>query len=154
MVEVCVIRRYRFAASHRLHTPLVDDARNAELYGKCNNPYGHGHDYMLEVFVAGEVDARTGRLVALGELDALVERTILKEMDRRDLNSEVEEFAALVPTTENLARVIAARLERAWPGEWADVVRLDKVRIHETKRNVFEVSACGRGLRFRPAAWV
>ena len=134
-------RRYRFSASHRLHAPALDEQRNREIYGKCNNPYGHGHDYTLEVAVAGEPASATGRLIALGELDRLVESVILKAMDRRDLNSQVEEFGRLVPTTENLAAVVAARLAAAWPGAFAGAAaRLEKVRIHETKRNIFEVS--------------
>jgi len=133
-------RRYRFSASHRLHAPALDERLNREIYGKCNNPYGHGHDYTLEVVVAGEPAAATGRLIAPGELDRFVESVILKAMDRRDLNSQVEEFAALVPTTENLAAVVAARLAAAWPGAFAgSAARLERVRIHETKRNIFEV---------------
>jgi 6-pyruvoyltetrahydropterin/6-carboxytetrahydropterin synthase len=133
-------RRYRFSASHRLHAPALDDERNREIYGKCNNPYGHGHDYTLEVAVAGEPASATGRLIALGELDRLVESVILKAMDRRDLNSQVEEFGKLVPTTENLAAVVAARLAKAWPAAFAGAAaRLEKVRIHETNRNIFEV---------------
>jgi 6-pyruvoyltetrahydropterin/6-carboxytetrahydropterin synthase len=133
-------RRYRFSASHRLHAPALDDERNQEIYGKCNNPYGHGHDYTLEVAVAGEPASATGRLIALGELDRLVESVILKAMDRRDLNSQVEEFGKLVPTTENLAAVVAARLAKAWPAAFAGAAaRLEKVRIHETNRNIFEV---------------
>jgi 6-pyruvoyltetrahydropterin/6-carboxytetrahydropterin synthase len=133
-------RRYRFSASHRLHAPALDDERNREIYGKCNNPYGHGHDYTLEVAVAGEPASATGRLIALGELDRLVESVILKAMDRRDLNSQVEEFGKLLPTTENLAAVVAARLAKAWPAAFAGAAaRLEKVRIHETNRNIFEV---------------
>jgi 6-pyruvoyltetrahydropterin/6-carboxytetrahydropterin synthase len=133
-------RRYRFSASHRLHAPALDDERNREIYGKCNNPYGHGHDYALEVVVAGEPASATGRLIAPEELDRLVESVILKAMDRRDLNSQVEEFGRLVPTTENLAAVVAARLAKAWPAAFAgSAARLEKVRIHETNRNIFEV---------------
>ena len=133
-------RRYRFSASHRLHAPALDDERNREIYGKCNNPYGHGHDYTLEVAVAGEPASATGRLIALGELDRLVESVILKAMDRRDLNSQVEEFGGLVPTTENLDAVVAERLAKAWPAAFAGAAaRLEKVRIHETNRNIFEV---------------
>lgn len=136
-----LIRRYRFSASHRLHAPALDERLNREIYGKCNNPHGHGHDYTLEVVVAGEPAAATGRLIPLGHLDALVESVILKAMDRRDLNSQVQEFAALVPTTENLAAVVAARLASAWPAAFAgSAARLEKVRIHETKRNIFEVN--------------
>jgi 6-pyruvoyltetrahydropterin/6-carboxytetrahydropterin synthase len=140
MPQVRVTRRYRFSASHRLHTPALDEARNSAIYGKCNNPYGHGHDYLLEVTIAGEPDAVTGRLAPLQDLDRFVERVILKAVAHRNLNTEVAEFSMLVPTTENLAAVVAARLAEAWPAAFAArAARLEKVRIHETKRNIFEV---------------
>jgi 6-pyruvoyltetrahydropterin/6-carboxytetrahydropterin synthase len=140
MPAITLTRRYRFASSHRLHSPLLSDAENRAVYGKCNNPHGHGHDYILDVSVAGEPDPVTGRLLPLAHLDELVRRVILAPMDRRDLNSEIDEFTGLVPTTENLAIVIAGRLESAWartlPGAPA---RLDKIRIHETKNNIFQI---------------
>ncbi len=144
MPQVSVTRRYRFSASHRLHTPLFDEAKNFEVYGKCNNPYGHGHNYLLEVGIAGQTDQRTGRLLPLDELDRFVERVILKIVDHRDLNTQVEEFSdpvrRLVPTTENLAAVVAARLAQQWPAAFRDALaRLEMVRIHETERNIFEV---------------
>ncbi len=147
MPRVRVTRRYRFSASHRLHTPLLDEARNFEVYGKCNNPYGHGHNYVLEVAVAGEPGAVSGRLLPLAELDRFVERVILKVVDHRDLNTQVEEFAvagqALVPTTENLAAVVAARLGAEWPAAFPDApVQIEMARIHETERNIFEVRVC------------
>lgn len=144
MPQVTLTRRYRFSASHRLHTPLIDEARNFEVYGKCNNPYGHGHNYLLEVAIAGAPDEVTGRLMPLRELDRFVERVILEAVDHKDLNTQVEEFAALkpilVPTTENLAAVVAARLAREWPAAFpASAARLEMLRIHETERNIFEV---------------
>ena len=143
MARIKLTRRYRFAASHRLHTPALDAQANREMYGKCNHPYGHGHDYTLEVTLAGELDPATGRMIAVTELDCFVERVILKEMDRRDLNTEVAEFAeasGCVPTTENLARVAAARLNAAWPAAFPDsTAALEMVRIQETRRNIFEV---------------
>ena len=144
MPLVTVTRRYWFSASHRLHTPLLDEARNFEVYGKCNNPYGHGHNYLLEVAIAGAPDPVTGRVLPLGDLDRFVERVILKAVDYRDLNTQVEEFSALpatlVPTTENLAAVVAARLAREWPAAFpASPAGLEMVRIHETERNIFEV---------------
>jgi 6-pyruvoyltetrahydropterin/6-carboxytetrahydropterin synthase len=143
MARLTLTRRYRFAASHRLHTPALDAQANRELYGKCNHPYGHGHDYTLEVTLAGEVAPATGRMVSMPELDRFIERVILKEMDRRDLNTAVAEFAAergCVPTTENLARVVSARLRTAWPAAFPDsAATIEKVRIHETRRNIFEV---------------
>jgi 6-pyruvoyltetrahydropterin/6-carboxytetrahydropterin synthase len=140
MPQVRLTRRYRFSASHRLHMPLLDEARNFEIYGKCNNPYGHGHDYVLEVTIAGEPDAASGRLMPLRDLDQFVERVILKAAGHRNLNTEMAEFATLVPTSENLAAVVAARLAEAWPAAFAaQPARLEMVRIHETKRNIFEV---------------
>ena len=144
MPQVTLTRRYRFSASHRLHTPLLDEARNFEVYGKCNNPYGHGHNYLLEVAIAGAPDEVTGRLMPWRELDRFVERVILEAVDHKDLNTQVEEFAALkpilVPTTENLAAVVAARLAREWPAAFpASAARLEMLRIHETERNIFEV---------------
>lgn len=148
MPEVRLTRRYRFSASHRLNSPLLSGEENRAVYGKCNNPYGHGHDYLLEVTVAGEPDARTGRLFPLAMLDALVRRLVTGPMDRRDLNSEIDEFEALVPTTENLAIVIGRRLSEAWPHAMAGVeARLDKIRIHETKNNIFQISAGDAALR-------
>ena len=88
-------RRYRFSSSHRLHSPVLSEDDNRRVYGKCNNPYGHGHDYLLEVTVAGEPDPVTGRMFPLALLDALVGRAVLDPMDRRDLNSEIDEFASL-----------------------------------------------------------
>ena len=111
MPAIRLTRRYRFSSSHRLHSPLLSDAENRAVYGKCNNPHGHGHDYVLDVSVSGQPDPVTGRLMPLSHLDELVRRVILVPMDRRDLNSEIDEFAGLAPTTENLAIVVARRLE-------------------------------------------
>jgi len=141
MPKISLTRRYRFASSHRLHSPVLSDVENRAVYGKCNNPHGHGHDYVLDVSVAGEPDRITGRLLPLAHLDELVHRVILAPMDRRDLNSEIDEFAGLVPTTENLAIVIARRLESAWARALPrSPARLDKIRIHETKNNIFQVA--------------
>lgn len=144
MALVRVTRRYRFSAAHRLDTPLLAAERNREVYGKCNNPHGHGHDYAVEVSVVGELDAETGRLVALAALDRFAEEVVLKPFDRRNLNLEVPEFAALVPTTENLAAVLAARVAAAWPRWFGKTsARFEKLRIWETRRNIFEVLAGG-----------
>jgi 6-pyruvoyltetrahydropterin/6-carboxytetrahydropterin synthase len=135
MPAIRVTRRYRFSSSHRLHSPHLDARRNVEVYGKCNNPYGHGHDYTLDVTVQGQFESRSGRLIPLNALDAFVEQHIAGAFDRRDLNSDVADFAALVPTTENLAHVIAHRLA-AFAAPHA---RVEKVRIWETPRNIIEV---------------
>ena len=133
-------RRYRFSASHRLHSPELGASENERLYGKCNNPYGHGHNYVLEVTVAGEVDETTGLICPLGELDALVGEEILSRFSSRNLNEDIAEFSRMVPTTENLARVVAELLQRAWNARWKDSgVKLHRVHIQETERNGFEV---------------
>lgn len=142
MPEVRLVRRYRFSAAHRLHTPLLSDAANRATYGKCNNPYGHGHDYVLEVAIRGEVDPATGRLIPLSQLDLFVQETVLKDFATRNLNVEVPEFVSLVPTTENVAAVIARRLASAWPLAFPGLdARFEKVRIWETKNNIFEEAA-------------
>ncbi len=137
-----VTRVYRFAASHRLHAPALSDAENREIYGKCNNPYGHGHNYVLEVSARGPAAAETGRAADPAALDALVTGRVIESMDRRNLNSEVPAFTGAVPTSENLAREICRRLKVNWstvfPGPWP---KLDRVRIAETDRNIFEIGA-------------
>ncbi|MGA2325070.1 MAG: 6-carboxytetrahydropterin synthase [Bryobacteraceae bacterium] len=133
-------RRYRFSASHRLHARQLSEAENRELYGKCSNPYGHGHDYLLEVGVRGPVEERSGQVADVSALDRLVGCEVIRAFDHRNLNQDVPEFASLVPTTENLALEVERRLRRNWsavfPGEWP---RLDRIRIRETKRNIFEI---------------
>jgi 6-pyruvoyltetrahydropterin/6-carboxytetrahydropterin synthase len=136
-----VTRRYKFAASHRLNSSRFSDQQNSELYGKCNNPYGHGHDYILEVSVAGPLDAVSGQVVNLPALDRLVNQQILQDFDHRYFNADLPEFSEdLVPTSENILRVIEHRLnanwQRAFPGEWP---RLEGIRLQETKRNRFEL---------------
>jgi 6-pyruvoyltetrahydropterin/6-carboxytetrahydropterin synthase len=136
-----VTRRYRFAASHRLHAPQLSDPENRQLYGKCNNPYGHGHNYEVEISARGPLDG-SGRAVDIGCLDELVAQQVLAPFAHRNLNQEIDSFARLVPTTENLAVEICRRLKDNWrtvfPGEWP---KLERVRIAETARNIFEVYA-------------
>jgi 6-pyruvoyltetrahydropterin/6-carboxytetrahydropterin synthase len=139
--RVRVGRRYRFSAAHRLHTDLLPAERNREVFGKCNNPFGHGHDYVMELILEGETDPAAGRLVPLEMLDHFVRRVWLDQVDRRNLNLDLAEFAALVPTTENLAAVASRRLAQAWPRWFAGHrARIVKLRIWETPRNIFEVS--------------
>ncbi len=133
-------RRYRFSASHRLHAHQLTDEQNANLYGKCNHPYGHGHDYVLDVSVRGPLDPATGRIVDLDRLDALVAHEVLQPFEHRDLNLEVDAFRTVVPTTENLASEIHSRLGRAWSAAFGDQgPRLERIRIEETKRNYIEL---------------
>jgi len=129
-------RQYKFAASHRLHSDALSEADNQRTYGKCNNPYGHGHDYVLQVVTRGAVNAQTGQLLNLDRLDEFVGRVLLHEFQNSNLN-DVAEFQALVPTTENLALVAERRLREAWPKESPELVG---VRILETARNTFESS--------------
>jgi 6-pyruvoyltetrahydropterin/6-carboxytetrahydropterin synthase len=136
-----VTRRYRFAASHRLHSAAFTEQQNRELYGKCNNPYGHGHDYVLDVTAAGPVDPGSGQVVHIPTLDRLVSERVLRDFDHRYINADLAEFKALVPTSENIMRVIEERLMTHWsemfPGQWP---RLEGIRLRETKRNFFELT--------------
>ena len=134
-------KRYPFSASHRLHSDDLSDAENERLFGKCNNPFGHGHNYVLEVAVSGETDPQSGMLLARTELDRLVQRAVLDKVDHANLNSDVPEMSGTVPTTENLALFIARWLCEAWQEQFAGLpIRLDRVRIEETARNTFEVT--------------
>jgi 6-pyruvoyltetrahydropterin/6-carboxytetrahydropterin synthase len=125
-------RRYRLSASHRLASPALSDAENRAVYGKCANPHGHGHNYVVEVIVGGEVDAVTGMVCDLVELDATVGREVLEPFDHQNLNT-LEPFVDRVPTTENLCMEIAGRLRRALRPELSL-----RVRVEETANNFFE----------------
>jgi 6-pyruvoyltetrahydropterin/6-carboxytetrahydropterin synthase len=133
-------RRYAFSASHRLDSPQLSAAENARLFGKCNNPFGHGHDYVLEVTVTGEPDAASGLVVPVSWLDKLVADKILRLFRNRYINLDVAEFAHLVPTTENVTQVAADLLARDWRANIGEgTARLEKVRIEETGRNSCEI---------------
>jgi len=131
-VKIHLTRSYSFAASHRLHSPRLGEEENWRTYGKCNNPYGHGHNYVVEVTVSGPVEASTGMVADLGELDRYVEREVLETFDHKYLNEEVAAFRDRVPTTENICIEIYNRLQ-AFPG-----ARLERVRLEETSLNSFE----------------
>jgi 6-pyruvoyltetrahydropterin/6-carboxytetrahydropterin synthase len=131
-VKLALTRRYSFAASHRLHSAHLDEAENQRVYGKCHNPYGHGHNYVVEVTVSGVPDPGTGMIAHLGELDRFVDSEVLEPFDHKYLNEDVAAFSELVPTTENLCIEIFERLKR-FPG-----ARLERVRLEETGRNSFE----------------
>lgn len=134
-----VTRRYRFAASHRLHVSSLGDDENAALYGKCNNPFGHGHDYVLDVSVGGPVDPITGKMFAHDQLNRLVDSVVLRRFEHRNLNVELPEFQAVVPTTENISLVIVRLLEEYWYAEMPRATALVRVYVEETPRNSFEV---------------
>ena len=124
-------RRYRFAASHRLHVDALTPERNQAIYGKCNNPFGHGHNYVVQVTLAGPVDAVTGMVTNLGDLDSFAQRELLDIFDHANLNT-LECFRDLVPSTENLCMEvwrIFAQYSHA---------RLERIRIEETGNNAFD----------------
>lgn len=125
-------RRYRFAASHRLNSPAMSAQENAATYGKCNNPYGHGHNYTVEITVSGAVDEGTGMVCNLVDLDGIVKSEILERLDLQNLN-DLKEFADTVPTTENLCATIYDILQRTFHH-----AHLERVRIEETMLNSFE----------------
>jgi 6-pyruvoyltetrahydropterin/6-carboxytetrahydropterin synthase len=125
-------RRYRFSASHRLHSGEMSAEENLSTYGKCNNPHGHGHNYALEVTVSGQVDQDTGMVCNLVDLDSFVEREVVSRYDLENLNM-LQEFAQTVPTTENLCVEIYEILHRGF-----QKAHLEGVRLEETMMNSFE----------------
>jgi 6-pyruvoyltetrahydropterin/6-carboxytetrahydropterin synthase len=136
---VYLTRRYRFSAGHRLHNDVLSAEENRRVYGKCNNPNGHGHNYLLEVTVAGPIDPATGMVFDLVALDGIVHEHVLDKFDHRNLNLDVENFRTRVPTTENLCLEIYDLLrnpiEQGAAGQRA---RLDRVGLEETSLNSFE----------------
>lgn len=133
-----VTRNYEFAAAHRLHAPALSEEENDRRYGKCNNPRGHGHNYGLEVTVEGAPDGETGWIIPPAELDAIVDEEVYNRFDHKHLNEDCPEFAGLIPTSENLARVIFDLLRPRLDGAGR---RLAKIGLHETQKNYFEVEA-------------
>ncbi len=127
-------RRYSFCASHRLHVDHLSAEANRAAFGKCNNPHGHGHNYVAQVTVAGPVDPETGMVLNMATLDSVVGRTILDRFDHQNLNHDPL-FAAQTSTTENLCREIYHLLAAALAP-----VTLRSVRIEETENNFFEYS--------------
>jgi len=131
-LKIVLGRRYRFAASHRLHSEKLSEAENYRVYGKCNNPYGHGHNYVVEISVSGAVDPATGMIANLADLDSFVEREVITVFDHKSLNEDVEAFREKVPTTENVCIEIYQRLKH-FP-----LAKLERVRVEETSNNAFE----------------
>jgi 6-pyruvoyltetrahydropterin/6-carboxytetrahydropterin synthase len=127
-------RRYHFAASHRLHSAQLSEDENCRVFGKCNNPFGHGHNYTVEVAMSGNVNPATGMITNLADLDGFVERHVLQAFDHKSLNEEVPAFHKTVPTTENLCIEIFQRL-KSFPD-----AKLERIRIEETSKNSFAYS--------------
>ncbi len=130
-------RRYRFSASHRLHSEAYSDAENWATYGKCNNPHGHGHNYIVEVTAGGQVDARTGMVCDMARLDDAVSKKIVARFDHTNLNLD-ESFRDVVPTTENLCIEIHSNLQPVFASGDLGAVELVRVRVEETNNNSFE----------------
>jgi len=124
---VYLTRKAEFSASHYYHNPEFTPEENQRIFGKCNNPHGHGHNYTLEVTVKGNIDQRSGFVVDLKELKEIMNREVIDAMDHRLLNKEVTEFKDQIPTTENLAISIWRRLEAK-----LSLAELHRVRVYET----------------------
>ncbi len=133
MPTVYVTRKVHFNAAHRLHNPARSDAWNRETFGKCNNPNWHGHNYVLEVTVAGEPDPDTGYVIDLGVLKGLIGEKIVDKVDHKNLNLEVDFLEDVLPSTENFVVAIWNELNEALPSG-----RLHAVRLYETERNLAE----------------
>jgi 6-pyruvoyltetrahydropterin/6-carboxytetrahydropterin synthase len=125
-------RRYALSASHRLHTDALTPEANRAAYGKCNNPHGHGHNYIVEVLVGGPVNADTGMVLNLADLDRVVQERIVERFDHSNLNED-EFFESTAPTTENFCRALFALVRNALP-----VGELEHIRVEETENNFFE----------------
>lgn len=133
-------RRYSFSASHRLCAAGLSDEQNRAVFGKCANPFGHGHNYFLEVSVSGDPDPASGLTLPRAALDGWVEDSVLTRIDHTHLNSELPEFRNLVPTSENVLVVVEAWLREGWTKHFPDEPqRLAGLRLEETPRNSFRV---------------
>ncbi len=133
MARVTVTRRLRFNAAHRVHNPALSDDENAAIFGKCNNPNWHGHNYILDVSLEGDIDERTGYVFDLAALKQLVEREVVDKVDHRNFNLDVDFMEAVIPTSENIVvafwRLLVDRVKPA---------RLSKLVLWETENNYVE----------------
>jgi len=131
MAQVYITKRAHFSAAHRLHSEQLDEKQNEKIYGLCNNPYGHGHNYELEITIKGEPDPVTGMIMDLKELKDIINKEIVDKMDHKHLNYDVDFMKDIVPTAENIAIVIWNRLKaKIKTGE------LYEVKVYETPRNI------------------
>lgn len=135
-MTIRLTRHYRFVASHRLHLDQLSEDDNQKLFGKCNNPYGHGHNYVVSITVKGPIDQRTGLVISVAALDALVQHEVIDRYDHRYLNFDVPEFATKPSTTENMAFAIRDHLQANWQQALGPrAPQLVDVKVQETKRN-------------------
>ena len=133
MPNVTVTRRLTFNAAHRVHNPALSAEENAAIFGKCNNPNWHGHNYVLEVSVSGPVDQKTGYVIDLAKVKEIVQREVIERVDHRNINLEVDFMAGVIPTTENMAIACWRVLEnRIAPG------KLHRIRLWETENHYVE----------------
>jgi 6-pyruvoyltetrahydropterin/6-carboxytetrahydropterin synthase len=130
-MKVC--RRVNFNAAHRLYRPDWSDEKNNEVYGKCNNPNFHGHNYVMEVWVEGEVDSETGYVIDLKILKQIINEHIVNEFDHKNLNLDCKEFESLIPTAENIIAVSWKKLRKALDPKY-DI----NLKLWETENNIFE----------------
>ena len=138
MPAVTVTRLLRFNAAHRVHNPALSDDENASLFGKCNNPNWHGHNYRLEVSVHGEIDTRTGYVMDLGVLRDIVEREVLARTDHRNFNIDVDYMRGIIPTTENIVVAMWRVLEPV-----VAPAKLTRLRLWETDNNYVDFDGSG-----------
>jgi 6-pyruvoyltetrahydropterin/6-carboxytetrahydropterin synthase len=134
-MRTTITKRVTFCAGHRLYNPSFSDEKNREVFGQCANPNGHGHNYVLEVSVTGEIDADTGMIINLYDLKALIEREIVFRVDHKNLNLDVEFMKGLIPTTENLAGKVWEILDAKFGNKM-----LTKIVLWESENNRFEVT--------------
>lgn len=130
---IYVSRRETFSASHRLHNPALSDEENRTIFGKCNSPNGHGHNYIIEITVAGEINPVTGYLIDLKQLKDIIRENIIDKVDHKNLNMDVDFLKGVITTTENLALLFWKLLENKIPNG-----KLFSVKISETENNFFE----------------
>jgi 6-pyruvoyltetrahydropterin/6-carboxytetrahydropterin synthase len=130
-----ITRRFHFSASHRVYNPKLSDEENFKIYGKCSNPNGHGHNYIMDVTVSGSVDEKTGFVMDLSELKNLVQAEILEAVDHRNLNTDVDFMMDVMPTTENVARKFWKRIENKINNSER---KLYSIKLQETVNNSVE----------------
>ncbi|MCP5063020.1 MAG: 6-carboxytetrahydropterin synthase [Ignavibacteriae bacterium] len=130
---IYVTRRQVFSASHKLHNDKLSEEENQEIFGKCNNPYGHGHNYTLEVVVAGEIDPKTGYVIDLKELKQIIIKNVIAKVDHKHFNYEVDFMQGIIPTSENITIGIWEQLVDKIPSG-----KLYSIKLYETENNFIE----------------
>jgi len=134
-VKTTLTKRMTFSAGHRIFNPEFSDEKNRDIFGDCANPNGHGHNYVLEVTVTGDIDKETGMIINLKQLKHVIETEIISKVDHKNLNTDVEFMRGVIPTTENLAQKIWEILDHSLGGNL-----LDKIVIRESENNKIEIS--------------